>query len=292
MQLISANPRVLLWPGPQVTFAIADSSAQVRDVFPFSRALLGLLKYSFEPISSEKLDQILAVSGVEVTTKELLDKGLLVKSEDANPIDAWHGLRLTDLDGGFMRTNAAEPVVQERSVADLPLFVVDHLFSEDCIRAMASWFACQSFSLIDIDSDLTAFSRHWIRRLDPNSANLLSIPIFSWMDATSRHYFKSLNLNLAEAKAYITPYGDTPTYHRDSETGETITAILYLHPKWELDWGGELIISDLTGDPQIAVFPKAGRLVVFRGDLPHKAGAPSRLAFVPRQAIVLRYESQ
>lgn len=292
MNLIITNPRLLLWPDSKVMFAIAESHSRVRSIYPFSINLLKLLKYCLNPISFDQANEFLLTLKLEINLADLIEKEILIKQQDFNPIDAWHGLKVNDTSQDFIPSDKIEPIIQDRTIDNYPIFVIDHLFSERCIQTMTFWFQSQSFSLNDVDSHNNAFSTHWIRKLDQNFKNLLSIPIFSWLDATSRYYFHSIKLSLIEAKAYVTPYGDTPTYHCDSEITETVTAILYVHQNWELDWGGELIISDSSGDPQIAVFPHTGRVVVFRGDLPHKAGTPSRLAFSPRLAIVLRYNSE
>lgn len=292
MQLVKTNPRILLWPGSTVLFSIVEPDGRIRTVSPFSVALFKLLKKLLVPVDLRILNEILCKEKLEHEEEYLLKTGLLINIEHVDQFESWHGFRITDTSKEFTPINGCEPTAQVRYVLDEPIFIVDDLLDEKCRSSVTSWFSCQSYSLIDIDSDKTAFSKHWVRVLDVTPVSLLSIPIFSWLDATTRYYCDSVKLKLAEAKAYVTPYGDTPTYHRDSEVGETITTILYCHPNWEIDWGGELIISDQTGDPQLAIFPKPGRLVIFRGDFPHKAGAPSRLAFSPRLAIVLRYEVQ
>ncbi|VXC39728.1 hypothetical protein PSEUDO9AZ_10720 [Pseudomonas sp. 9AZ] len=289
---IVTNPRAIIWPGQRLQFAIAESEKKVTGVMGFSSEILSFLRNSMVPTSigelCETLDQVSAPSRLD----DLIDACLLIPSSRNELLKYWKGFRISDCISTFKPYGNLEPVVTEKSVSNLPLYVVDNLFDSECIESLAAWFSTQAFSLSDVDCEQTAFSKHWVRTLESESAILKSVPTISWIDATCCSLLPSVKLKLVEAKAYMTPYGDTPTYHRDSEIGPTITALLFSHRKWEPDWGGELIICNESGEPHTAIFPKPGRLVVFRGDLPHKAGSPSRLAFDTRQTLVLRYELQ
>lgn len=292
MPSVITNPCALIWPGQKTLFAIAESQSRVVTVADFSSGVLDILRSCIDPVSMQRLDQILYQAGALTTSDKLLAARLLVSPRENQILQFWKGLRVSDCGENFKPYGELEPSVTQKNISSNPLFILDNLFDPECIHSVASWFAAQSFSLSDIDREQTDFSRHWVKNLEAELGKLTAIPLFSWMDATCRSLYPTLKLHLSEAKAYTTLYGDTPTYHRDSEIGPTITAILFAHRNWELDWGGELIICDELGEPHCAIAPRSGRMVAFRGDLLHKAGSPTRLTFDPRQTLVFRYEVQ
>jgi hypothetical protein len=172
------------------------------------------------------------------------------------------------------------------------LVVSDGCIPTKCVGAMARWFGRQRFGRFDVDSHASEYSLHWRQDVTLDVAGrptVQTISLLGLIDRRVRISLPALHLELTEIRAYATVYGDLPTTHRDSDTGATITAIAYMHRDWQPDWGGELIVCEDKGDARIAIAPRPGRLVIFRGDLPHRAGAPSRLCFSSRNALVFRY---
>jgi hypothetical protein len=287
--ILISNPRLILWPGTKTTLVHVKEDGRFEHVTPVSSALLSLLKAWSNPTSVNDIEQSIASSGVDLNVPALIALGLLVRIEEVMRLHEWEGFRLSDSDASLSPGALEELEVDERAGIDFPAAVVDNSLSESCQTTLANWFSRQSFVLADVDSERASFSKHWIRPLDSEIYRLLAVPVLGWVDALCRLCAPHLRLQLTEVKAYATPYGDVPTYHQDSELAPTLTAVLYCHQDWRPDWGGELIIADSGGEPRVAIAPRPGRLVVFRGDLPHKAGSPSRLSYAPRNALVLRY---
>lgn len=283
------NPRVILWPGTKTSLVLVQDDGRFEEIFPVPNGLLPLLKGWSSRTSVTDIERSLANSGMDLNATALLDLGLLVRIEEASCLHEWQGFRLSDADVSLSPGGLEELEIDERTGVDFPVAVVDSSLSKDCQMTLTNWFSRQSFILADVDSERASFSKHWIRPLDSELGRLLATPVLGWMDALCRLCAPHLRLHLTEVKAYTTPYGDVPTYHQDSERGPTLTGVLYCHQDWQPDWGGELIIANSDGEPKVAIAPKPGRLVVFRGDLPHKAGSPSRLSYTPRNALVLRY---
>lgn len=65
-------------------------------------------------------------------------------------------------------------------------------------------------------------------------------------------------------------YGDKFKYHTDG-TGPTF--IIYCNSEWNFLWGGKTYLKNTC-----KVLPKPGRLLVFPGNLKHKASSPSFLS--------------
>lgn len=290
--ILVTNPRAILWPGTNTSLVNVLDNGGLEEFGPVPTALLLLLKRWSSPASANDIEQCLKSSGLDASVSALKALKLLVRPDEAKPLNEWSGFRLSDANTSLSPNGSEELEIDERTGVDFPPTVIDSSLSENCQATLANWFSRQSFVLADVDSERTNFSKHWIRPLDSDTARVLTVPVLGWVDALCRLSAPNLDLQLTEVKAYATPYGDLPTYHQDSELGPTLTAVLYCHQEWRADWGGELIIANSKGEPRIAIAPKPGRIVIFRGDLPHKAGSPSRLACVPRNALVFRYQLQ
>lgn len=81
------------------------------------------------------------------------------------------------------------------------------------------------------------------------------------------------------------PYGDLLSNHVDGQPEQVLTGLYFANAEWLQDWGGELILCDQNQESLYAIEPRPGRLVLFPGDILHRAGAPTRLCFVPRLSI-------
>jgi len=288
---VMLNPRLIVWPGSPLSLLIEQDDGSLLSLGSRYVPLIRLLRSWIGPVSALSVDEMLLARVADVTSARLLEDRVLITAGSHAKSEAWSGFRLCEADDALSDQQSGELVVEERREVDHPVLIIDNALRATCITALEEWFNRQTFSLADIDSERTSYSRHWVKPLDSKISDLLTVPLISWLDAITRNCRLHSEILLAEAKAYITPYGDVPTYHKDSERGPTITAVLFAHKQWQLDWGGELIIADMGGEPKIAIAPKPGRLVVFRGDLPHKAGAPSRVSSIARSTLVLRYEA-
>jgi len=82
---------------------------------------------------------------------------------------------------------------------------------------------------------------------------------------------------------------DTTFPHRDSEpqSGD-VTVLYYVNEQWMREWGGETIFFDDEGDARIAIAPRPGRIVAFRGDLEHRVGVPTRLCTTDRLTLAYK----
>lgn len=67
--------------------------------------------------------------------------------------------------------------------------------------------------------------------------------------------------------------------HRDRqlhEDGEYRTFLIYLHPEWELAWGGNTVIYDEVNGTELSVPPKPNHAVFFDSKMLHVGMEPSR----------------
>ncbi|HEY2345126.1 MAG TPA: 2OG-Fe(II) oxygenase [Xanthomonadaceae bacterium] len=85
-------------------------------------------------------------------------------------------------------------------------------------------------------------------------------------------------------------YGVEGSIHSDSTDEQNyFTTIYYAHGAWELDWAGEIVFFPREMDDiSRSVYPKPGRVIMFRGATPHVARSPSRECPELRTCIVFK----
>jgi SM-20-related protein len=287
------SPLLIWWPDEPVALGLSEigtSTIQKVEATESIHVVTSLMSTKTHHLGLLQRDPL-----AEIDMTALEASGLVMRSSEvkrhAVASMAWHGLRVVD-------AVAPLSLISSRSRhRSLPIEgkrvdIIDGAVPMTCVGAMSRWFSRQSYNLLDVDSDKATFSLHWKRNISLQAANRpthQAIPLFHCIDQLVRITVPEFDLTVTEIKAYATLYGDLPTTHRDDADGATITAILYCNNCWEPDWAGELIICNNDQDAVLAVSPKPGRIVIFRGDLPHRAGAPSRLCFSSRNALVFRY---
>ena len=85
----------------------------------------------------------------------------------------------------------------------------------------------------------------------------------------------------------VLKYGNSPGIHVDAPyfVEENRTILVYLNPVWNPQWGGETIFFDNDLDCRRAVQPRAGRVVVFDGRIPH-TGRTSTIRFLYNRYVL------
>ena len=88
--------------------------------------------------------------------------------------------------------------------------------------------------------------------------------------------------------ANLNMFGDYQFAHRD---GDGFTALLFANPKWDEDWGGEIIFySHDTSPVDHAIRPRPGRMVLFDGHIRHRGGVPSKFCHEPRITLAIKFQ--
>ncbi|MBS2016739.1 MAG: 2OG-Fe(II) oxygenase [Deltaproteobacteria bacterium] len=87
-------------------------------------------------------------------------------------------------------------------------------------------------------------------------------------------------------------YGDMTFPHRDCEPEQSdVTALYYVNTEWKKEWAGETLYYDADGNTALAVNPRPGRLVLFRGGIEHNTGIPSRTCFESRLTVACKFRA-
>lgn len=87
-------------------------------------------------------------------------------------------------------------------------------------------------------------------------------------------------------------HGDVFLPHSDCERDKNdVTVLYYGNLNWHSDWCGETVFYRAGHEAELAVTPRPGRIVVFRGSLLHRGGVPSRICFEARLTISCKLRS-
>lgn len=86
-------------------------------------------------------------------------------------------------------------------------------------------------------------------------------------------------------------YGDMLFTHVDCTPEQhDLTALWYLCSHWDLEWGGETMFYDASGEVACAITPRPGRLVIFDGAILHAGRPPNRICYAPRYTFAIKFE--
>lgn len=84
-------------------------------------------------------------------------------------------------------------------------------------------------------------------------------------------------------------FGDVLLTHLDAlPNTRELTALWFLCESWDREWGGETLFYDSTGDAQLAVSPRPGRLLLFDGAIRHAGKPPNRNCPVARYTFAIK----
>ncbi|MFL6549561.1 MAG: 2OG-Fe(II) oxygenase [Povalibacter sp.] len=84
-------------------------------------------------------------------------------------------------------------------------------------------------------------------------------------------------------------YGDVLLSHVDAlPDRRELTALWFLCEQWDIEWGGETLFFDNSGEAQIAVAPRPGRLLLFDGAIRHAGRPPNRNCPVSRYTFAIK----
>ena len=109
-------------------------------------------------------------------------------------------------------------------------------------------------------------------------------------------FFKSYNIkpimdklgDRQRFKSWITLFKYMPDvyYHIDNDELTSKTLLYYCNIVWEPNYGGETIICNPKGEPELAIASRPNRVVLFDSYLPHKPTGLSPLAAGNRFSFV------
>jgi Rps23 Pro-64 3,4-dihydroxylase Tpa1-like proline 4-hydroxylase len=213
---------------------------------------------------------------------DLLSGGIIIEcSEVLNTIRPSAALLLSSYPQ--MIAHALQQPIVER----FPVSIIDNLFIDDVQDSLDIFVRRLAYSRVDLDRE-DVFDLHSVHLLSPPNLHVRAQPFLRCIDSVLR------NANLISdaqtplrAHVYSGVCADVYHPHMDSKDSGDVTTVYY-PSTWCDTWGGELLFSD-AGEARWVVPIKKGRLVTFKGSVPHRIGCISALASHPRYSVVVRY---
>ena len=154
------------------------------------------------------------------------------------------------------------------------------LFKEACdICAGKTWY----FGNQSSDEHAMPF---WKMDLD-------GVPAFDAIWQAARPHCEKLagrKLRVVRQYANGHTYGLGGQPHRDDDREGTFTLLYYPMPEWKLEWQGETVFHDETGEIDMSVIPRSNRAVFFDARIPHAGRAPSRSCPALRVTVAFKLE--
>lgn len=178
---------------------------------------------------------------------------------------------------------------RRHSIEGREIRVYDGLLSAEDIRSLTAAFEEGAFTRDEYARPATAAFRHWVLNISLETAALLPVygpTLEATMDVAGgvRHQVYRSYCNHAA-------YGDMLFTHTDCEPAEKdFTALWYIAPEWDVEWGGETLFFNSSMDAEVAVSPRPGRLVVFDGAIVHVGRPPNRVCYAPRYTLAFKLE--
>ena len=92
--------------------------------------------------------------------------------------------------------------------------------------------------------------------------------------ALAEQFNQTFYLGIREVEAHFASYQEDSFYallceKKKKKNDRVISAVYYLHPEWQADWGGQLRLQDKHGAWHI-IEPRPNRIAIFQSDLLHE----------------------
>jgi SM-20-related protein len=167
--------------------------------------------------------------------------------------------------------------------------VYDGLLGVDEIHALTAAFESGAFTRNEFARPETASYRHWVLNIPLDTASRL--PVYQPTLAAANEFAGQSSYKIYRCYCNHAAYGDMLFTHTDAQPGSReMTALWFIAPDWNVEWGGETLFFDSSMDAQVAVSPKPGRLVIFDGSLTHVGRPPNRICYAPRYTLAFKLE--
>jgi hypothetical protein len=167
--------------------------------------------------------------------------------------------------------------------------IYDGLLQKQDILSLTAMFDQGAFTRTESARPDTAPVRHWVLNIPLEIG--LKLPVYAPMmeavkDASSGRAYRGYRCYCNHAA-----YGDMLFTHTDSQPGAVeFTALWFIAPEWDVEWGGETLLFNKERDAEVAVSPRPGRLLIFDGSILHAGRPPSRVCYAPRYTLAYKLE--
>lgn len=192
-----------------------------------------------------------------------------------------------------------------------PVFILDQVFERSFVESLYAVLANLPYVANEYDSDAGPRIRHLkcelpaealmtgavqdkelLSRL-PNGKGAMHLSAVARItqQALEELYPNYAELQIGRIHVNSVPYGDMLSTHEDGWPGASLTGLYFANANWHSGFQGELILCNPLGESMYAVEPRPGRFVLFPGEIPHRAGAPSRISYDHRLSLAHKFRA-
>jgi hypothetical protein len=177
--------------------------------------------------------------------------------------------------------------VRHGEINSRKIAVFDDLVSLSVIEEEFKTLNSSSFTHTEYATVGTERFRHWVRPIPVKFC--VAGPLWPPSRKATSDIFGAKSIEPLRSYTNFASYGDMLFSHTDSAPSRSeVTALWYICPRWETDWGGETLFFDDGGDAAFVTSPRPGRLVVFDGRILHVGTPPSRICELPRYTFAIK----
>jgi SM-20-related protein len=189
-------------------------------------------------------------------------------------------------------TSALQVIVKatrRHSIEGREVRVYDGLLQPNDIQGLTAALQNGTFARTESARPDTSAFRHWVLNVPMQAATQL--PVYQPTLAAAEEFAVETVYRIYRCYCNYAAYGDMLFTHTDCPPGaRELTALWFIAPEWDVEWGGETLFFDSSMDAQVVVSPRPGRLVLFDGSLPHVGRPPNRICFAPRYTFAYKLQ--
>jgi hypothetical protein len=181
------------------------------------------------------------------------------------------------------------PLTRALEVEGRPIRIYDGLVPVSYAKQLTEAFMKANFVRDEVARPDTGAFLHWVLNIPLETAPQLAV-YQPTLDAV-RDFEGGAEYRIYRCYCNHAAYGDMLFTHTDALPGQQgLTALWYIAPEWNVEWGGETLFYNSNMDAEAAVTPKPGRLVIFDGAIPHVGRPPNRICYAPRYTLAFKLE--
>ena len=176
--------------------------------------------------------------------------------------------------------------VDDRPVVILDDAIVDPMFGEfvHFILNNAAFMPSQT----DTQESLLMTGSYWAYKIRKDV--FVNTPIYTELLELTKKHISDLSWDLIEAYVNSNQYGENSYIHKDGNTYDNaVTCLVYLNETWSPDFAGETLFYNNDNDAIVVTSPKFKRIVIFDGQISHRASPPSRICSTKRLVLVVKF---
>lgn len=167
--------------------------------------------------------------------------------------------------------------------------VYDGLLPLQQVQRLTALFEGGAFTRSEFARPETAAVRHWALNIPLEAA--VQLPVYAPTLAAVEEFAGGAAYHAYRCYCNHAAYGDMLFTHTDCHPGQRdLTALWYIAPEWNVEWGGETLFFNSQQDAEAVVSPRPGRLVIFDGNLLHVGRPPNRICYAPRYTLAFKLE--